>query len=47
MLLLIAQMGLRETIKCLLIAISLSVTDEVGSGRAVLFFPLFLPGAVN
>lgn len=41
MLLLIAQMGLWETIKCLLIAISLPMTDEVGSGTFFFFHFLF------
>lgn len=48
MLLLIAQMGLWETIKRLLIAISLPMTDEVDSGGFFLFFFLpLLSGAVN
>lgn len=38
MLLLIAQLGLWETIKCLLIVISLPMTDEVGSSKFSSFF---------
>lgn len=41
MLLLIAQLGLWETIKCLLIVISLPMTDEVGSSKFSSFFNPF------